>query len=88
MSTEKLTPFEIRKQYKKLLGLEHIMKHSTGDNYFTMQDKLKKEMIVFLRLDFSCLSSKQMLKLCALVSTHRPVAPHAFLSYCSSLIEG
>lgn len=88
MNTQTLTPAEqVRKEFKAVLGLAHVVDQNSGsDQYYIYQEKLKAKMIEFLRTDFSVLNTKQFLKLAALVSTHRPVAPHSFLITCSNLI--
>lgn len=84
----KPTPADIRKQFKAILGTEHVLNQSADNkNYYPVQEKLRKQMVEFLRTDFSVLNSRQILKLASLVSTHRPVAPHSFLITCGNLIN-
>lgn len=81
------TTVPVKEQYKAILALEKEMKKYSDDRYDDLQDKLKKALISFIRDDFSVLNSKQILKLCSLVNSHRPVALHTFLIYCSNLIN-
>lgn len=64
---------KIEKELSKFTGTDHL------DQYFKIQAKLKEALVQFLRKDFTVLSKKQFLKLCCLVSSHRPVAPFSFL---------
>lgn len=85
---QKLTPDEIKKEFKQLLKVEKEMKaQSDNDGYYPLQEQLKKELRDFIREDFSSLKSKEILKVCSLVNSHRPVALHTFLIYCASLIN-
>lgn len=74
--------------YKGLLSKEEEMKAQSGnDQYYELQSELKTDIKLFLRLNFTYLNTRQLLKLCALVSAHRPVEPFSFLVTCSNLIE-
>lgn len=76
-------------KYSKLLKREAGMKANAENDklYYQLQEMLNNELREFLRLNFSYLNTKQLLKLCAMVSSYRPVAPHSFLITCSQLIK-
>lgn len=74
--------------FNEILRAEAKMKENSGtDKYYELQQELNKLLREFIRLDFSVLSSKRILKLCALVNSHRPCALHSFLIHCESLIK-
>jgi hypothetical protein len=76
-------------KWSEILAIENKMneyKDSQAGIYFDVQKELNKKLVEFIRLNFSYLSSRQLLKLCALVSAHRPVQPFSFLVSCSNLI--
>lgn len=58
-----------------------------NDKYYDLQKELNALLVEFIRLHFIYLNTRELLKLCALVSKHRPVAPHSFLIKCSELIN-
>jgi hypothetical protein len=86
MSTTTHQP--VKAAFREILTMERKMiKQSGNDAYYTLQKELNTLLLEFMRLDFSVLSTKQLLKLCSLVSSHRPCALHTFLIYCSNLSE-
>jgi hypothetical protein len=78
----------VKAAFKEILKMESKMLANNGtDKYYELQNELKALLQTFMRSDFSVLSTKQLLKLCSLVGSHRPCALHTFLIYCSNLIE-
>lgn len=72
---------EIKKRAGKLRNL-------SGDDYYKQQENLKEFMRVFLREhDFTTLPKAEFLTLCSLVSSHRPVEPHNFLTRISMQLD-
>ncbi len=77
----------IKAAFKEILKIESKMLSNSGtDKYYELQNELKALLQTFIRSDFNSLSTKQLLKLCSLVGSHRPCALHTFLIYCSNLI--
>lgn len=71
---------EIKKQYAAILKAEKTMlKYLGKDEYFKHQQTLKDLLVQFLRTEFTTLPKEKFLKVCDLVSSHRPVAPFSFL---------
>jgi hypothetical protein len=82
------TQQDVKSVFKAILIAERRMiSLRNSDEYYTLQKELNGLLSKFIRLDFSVLSTKQLLKLCALVNSHRPCALHTFLIHCSNLIE-
>jgi hypothetical protein len=78
----------VMQRFSEILEFEKQMKAEEGnDMYYTFQKRLNEKLVEFLRLNFTYLNTRQLLKLCALVSTHRPVQPFSFLVTCSNLIN-
>jgi len=77
----------VMEAFRLLLNKEREMKAQDGNNlYYDIEAELKEDLKLFLRLNFTYLNTRQLLKLCALVSRHRPVEPFSFLVTCSNLI--
>ena len=80
-------------KFKEILNLEKKLKALTAlttqdeKEYFKQRDLLCANLRAFLRTDFRDLNGKQLLKLCALVSSFRPVQPFNFLTTCSILVD-
>lgn len=73
--------------FADLLGKNKEMKEKAGtDDYYELESELKQDLRLFLRMNFSCLNSRQLLTLCAMVSAYRPVEPFSFLITCSNLV--
>lgn len=79
---------EIRKVFNSLWSehLEMAGADST-DEYWTRRDKFVIKLRAFIRMDFSKLTAIQVLQVCSMVSTYRPVELHTFLIYCAKLAE-
>lgn len=73
--------------FNALLLSEKEMKTKEGNEYYNLLEILKSKLAEFLRKDFSILNTRQLLKLCSMVGSYRPVALHTFLIYCSQLIN-
>lgn len=72
--------------FKEILETEKAMLAQQDNNsYYAIQEALNKQLVAFLRLNFTYLNTMQILKLCSLVSAHRPVQPFSFLITCSML---
>lgn len=76
-----------RKEFQKLLYIHLQLKTINGDEYYNLQKQLIEQLKEFIKKDFSVLTANQILHLCAMVSTHRPVAPFVFLIYCDNLVK-
>lgn len=75
----------ILKAEKSLLTIPY---ETQQDFYFKERERFTRLLEAFIRQeDFSTLSGKKVIKICALVSTYRPMALHSFLIRCSNLIE-
>lgn len=86
-TTTQFTHKEISAQWKYILKEEKEMLTREGDAYYAYQEKFNTYLRVFLRTDFSCLRSRDILTLCAMVQKYRPVALHSFLITCSNLVN-
>lgn len=81
---------ETRSLFKALLSAEKILcifEVDLPDKYWVAQKNFIETFRTFLNLDFSNLTGKEMLKLCALVSRYRPVEPVQFLTICAKLAK-
>lgn len=74
-------------KWEDVLRVEHKMnEYKDSPIYYDVQAELNKKLVEFIRLNFTYLNTRQLLKLCALISAHRPVQPFSFLVTCSNLI--
>lgn len=78
----------LQQQYRAILKSEKTLIDSENKpTYYPNRDLFVKQLAAFLREDFSKLKTLELLKICSLVSTYRPVAPHSFLITCGNLIN-
>lgn len=79
----------IKNDYNLLLVKEAILKVNKDNNaYYALQEEFNKMLKgLIYNHDLSLLNSKQLLKLCGWVNTHRPMALHAFLYYAEKFAE-
>lgn len=82
------TQQSVKSAFRAILAMERKMiKQSGNDTYYALQKELNALLLEFMRSDFSVLSTKQLLKLCSLVGSHRPCPLHTFLIYLSNLSD-
>lgn len=84
------SPKEMQSRFIALLEEEKelsILPQGDSNKYYQAQEKFTSNLRIFIRADFSSLSSRQLLKLCSLISAYRPVEPFSFLVTCSNLID-
>jgi hypothetical protein len=75
----------ILKSQSALLAIDS---QKNQDFYYKERERFVKLLETYIReVDFSDLSGNKILKICALVSTYRPMALHSFLIRCSQLIQ-
>lgn len=85
-----LTQKQAIKEYK---ALERWVLDNSGvdatDLYYTKREVFVAQLAAFIRQrgNMSALSGAQMLGLCSMVSTYRPMEPFVFLIYCAKEIE-
>lgn len=73
-----------------ILEEERKMKTQEGtDNYWTTQEALKSELGLFIRLshNLSALSTNELLQVCRMVGSYRPIALHSFFIYCANALS-
>lgn len=74
--------------FEAILAKEKEMDaQATTSDYYTIQESLNDDLRAFIRMNFTYLNTRQLLKLCAMVSAYRPVQPFSFLVSCSNLIN-
>lgn len=77
-------------KFKKLLEQEKLMQSQAGtDTYWTTQESLKSALADFVRMspNMASLTTNQLLHVCRMVGSYRPVALHTFLIYCEKALE-
>lgn len=84
---------EVMKLYrsltKQLLHLQ-TMPMQQSNTYYEKRAAFTSDLECFIRTTGAMLllSGKQVLTICSMVSTYRPMALHSFLIYCAKEIEG
>lgn len=73
-------------KFAEILQAENKLDSLQGNEYWDFNTVFTKQLQMFLAYNFTCLNTRQLLKLCALVSRYRPVQPFSFLVTCSNLI--
>lgn len=79
----KLTKAAFRAIVKQYKAVNRLVNTNSPNAYFDAVEALNKLLVQFLRMDFSVLNGKDLLLLCSMVSSHRPVKPFSFLVSCS-----
>lgn len=79
----------VKQEFSEIIKIEKQMLAQSGnDLYYKMQDALKGALSVFIRnADLKQLSTKQLLKICALTGSHNPVPLHVFFIHCAKHIN-
>lgn len=84
---DKMTPELLNQLFALIYKWHEDLMLIEGDEYYKQHEGIKKQLVLFLREDFSTLSTQDLLKLISMVSTYRPVAPHSFLLTCAQLVK-
>lgn len=77
-------------QLNRVLAAEKnlvLMGENPSDLYYKERELFAIKLSDFLRTDWSGLNGTDVLKVCSLVGTYRPVALHSFLIRCAQLIN-
>lgn len=79
----------IRQEFNKLLAA-HMKMSATGtptDEYYKDRELFLIKLGAFIRKDMTKLTTNQLLHVCSMVGTYRPVALHTFLIYLAKLVN-
>lgn len=77
---------KIRRAFAMILKADQKMQSTKDDKRYQIADVVKKGIADLLTLDFTVLSKSELLKLCGLVQSYRPVSLHVFLNKCDQLL--
>jgi hypothetical protein len=90
MNTQTVDVKSVRKEFQALLSSDITLKAigEPTDKYYADREVFTKKLETFIRTrDMSVLTTNQLLHICRMVGTYRPMALHTFFIYCSELIK-
>jgi len=90
MTTQLVDITQIRKEFQSLLSSDIALKAigEPTDKYYADREVFTRKLEAFIRTqDMTVLTTNQLLHICSMVGTYRPMALHTFFIYCSNLIN-